>query len=231
MKILSFENLLDGVFIERRNRFLGIVQMGNRYVEVAVRDSGRLEELLFKGNKVKIIPSKKSGRKTEYDLLSAYSDAGFVLVNSSLHRDIFQRILDEGLLFSGDKVISKPEVKVRGSRLDFFVEVGDRKIWIETKGCTLARNRIALFPDAPTLRGKRHVEELIELKREGYESMIVFLVFRSDAEVFSPNFETDPEFSHAFISAIKEGIKVFCPVFGFEGDSLYYLRNIPMVRI
>jgi sugar fermentation stimulation protein A len=118
----------------------------------------------------------------------------------------------------------RAEVRYNSSRLDFLAETNNGPVWIETKGCTLCRNGVALSPDAPTSRGKRHLEHLREIRMNGERAAVVVLVFRPDAEAFAPNAQTDPGFAEAFWSAVDAGVKVYPlllefrpPILGFKG--------------
>ena len=103
-----------------------------------------------------------------------------------------------------------------------------KKIWVEVKGCTLAVDGVALFPDAPTKRGTRHLCHLMEAKEGGAESAILILVFRPDARCFAPNSETDPEFSKTFFSAIDAGVEVYPILFQYKDSIVHYLGKIPL---
>jgi len=240
----------EAEWVERPNRFMGLVRLDSGDVaKVHVRDPGRLTELLYPGNRV-LIRRAPSGtkRKTGWDLVAARFEDQWVLVNSGHHPEIARSILsDPRLCPFGRPVSLKGEVKFGQSRLDFLLEaapsergqplaqVADRadkkcgKIFIEVKGCTLARDGIALFPDAPTSRGARHLEELMEAKRQGFGAAILVLVFRQDAEIFSPNGQTDPRFAELFHRAVCRGVECY-PVkiaYSVETEQALYVESIP----
>ncbi len=193
----------EGVFVERPNRFLGVVDvihpevlMGER---VHVRDPGRLKELLYRGNRVLLKRAVGEGRLTEWDLIAARGGGEWVLVHSGYHREISRRILENTDISPlGPITPLRAEVSVGHSRLDFLARTADgRDAWIEVKGCTLARDGVALFPDAPTERGRRHLRALMDIRGRGVDAHVIMLVFR-EAECFAPNAETDPEFASLF---------------------------------
>ncbi|KLO21076.1 sugar fermentation stimulation protein [Marinitoga sp. 1197] len=219
MKIFEIKNTQKGIFIERVNRYLAKILINDKIEDVHVHDPGRLKELLYKNNSVLIKRVYNPKRKTKYDLIAAKKFKEFVLVNSIYHRYIAENILRKKY-----KNL-KPEVKYNNSRIDFLA---NEKIWIEIKGCTLSENNIAKFPDAPTKRGLKHLNELIELKEKGYESHIYFLVF-STAEYFSPNYETDPEFSKKLIEAYKKGVKIFPLLFSFKNNLIIFERKLDIL--
>ena len=214
-----------GKFLERPNRFICEVELSNeRIVTAHVHDSGRIKELLYKGNIVSLRKAKDiSKRKTEWDLISAKAEDGEdILLNSSFHRYISENILnDEEIspLGKADKV--KAEVKYGHSRLDYFVEKGEEKIWVEVKGVSLSENKQAIFPDAPSIRACKHLETLMELKEKGYRAGVLLLIFR-DSENFSPNWNTDPNFSELFYKAIERGVEIYPIQLKFKNGKIYY---------
>ena len=113
-----------------------------------------------------------------------------------------------------------PEKKYGNSRFDFYLESQDRKIFMEVKGCTLEKDGVVLFPDAPTLRGVKHIEELSHCLDEGYESYIMILVQMSDVKYFTPNYDTHPEFGEALEKASQKGVKILCYDCNVTHDSM-----------
>ncbi|KLO25024.1 MULTISPECIES: DNA/RNA nuclease SfsA [unclassified Marinitoga] len=219
MKILEIKNTQKGIFIKRVNRYLAKILINDKIEDVHIHDPGRLKELLYKNNNVLVKKVDSNTRKTKYDLIAAKKSKEFVLVNSMYHRYIAENILRKKY-----KNL-KPEIKYNNSRIDFLA---NEKIWIEIKGCTLSENNIAKFPDAPTKRGLKHLNELIELKEKGYESHIYFLVF-SKAVYFSPNYETDPEFSKKLFEAYNKGIKIFPLLFSFKNNLIIFERKLDIL--
>jgi len=140
-----------------------------------------------------------------------------VLINTSLHSAIAEKLIKLGVLgFKPQKV--KREVKIGSSRFDFLV---DGSAVVEVKGCNLVINDTCLFPDAPTERGRRHVEELIELKRKGLRPFVLFLLLRKCSR-FSPNKKTDPAFAQALQIALAEGVGVVTAPLVFNGRKVFY---------
>ncbi|AEX84486.1 sugar fermentation stimulation protein [Marinitoga piezophila KA3] len=220
MKVIKIESLQTGTFIDRPNRYLAKIEINNEIHEVHVHDPGRLKELLYSGNEVLIKSVSNKKRKTKWDLIAAKKDNKYVLVNSMYHRYIAQKMLEKRF----EKL--QAEVKYNNSRIDFL---GNEKTWIEVKGCTLSINGIALFPDAPTKRGTKHLNELIELKEKGYETEVYILVF-SKAEVFSPNFKTDKLFAKTFYKAINKGVKVHPLLFEFQDEWIIYKKELDIME-
>ncbi len=224
-----------GIFHKRLNRFVGLVDITwpfeEKNVKIHIHDSGRLSELLFDGNEILLKkPKREENRKTGWDLLATKFNSHWVLTNSGLHRGIAEWMFNLGIPFGKLKSIS-PEIKVGNSRLDFvLINTRGEKIWVEVKGCTLTLNGRAIFPDAPTERGKRHVEELIELRKSGERAAIVFLVMRRDSRCFYPNIETDPEFSKTFFRAIDTGVEVYPLLFEFTPPKLIYKQQLQVCK-
>ena len=125
----------------------------------------------------------------------------------------------------------KAEIKAGASRLDFLLldEAGSH--WIEVKGCTLRHGSTALFPDAPTKRGVKHLRELISLSRSGDDSILLILIFDRKAVRFAPNAATDPEFSQVFEEAVQTGVRIIPALFSFDGKKIYFQKTIPYVKI
>ncbi len=226
MKIISVIPDVEAVFISRENRFLGKVKIGDEEVRVHIHDPGRLQELLYEGNKVLLKKAHGKNRKTSWDLIAAKYENMWVFVNSSYHRKIAEIILKNSLR----EYSLRAEVKIGRSRIDFIAE-GKEKIAIEVKGCTLARDSIALFPDAPTERGARHLQELMEFIEQGNHAMLLILVFREDSRCFLPNTQTDEKFSSLFWKAVKMGVKVRPMLLKYDGRDISYLRDLPVCTL
>lgn len=222
-----------GSFVERKNRFLGSVRFENGEIDdVHVRDPGRLKELLYEGNEVLLKGADSEKRKTDWDLIGAKFDDLWILVNSGYHSEITETILNDKSINPFDDINSyKPEVNLGNSRIDFLIMKGDERIWTEVKGCTLAKNGEALFPDAPTKRGKRHVDELRGMVKKGDRGALLVLIFRSDAECFRPYEKRDPKFADSFYKAYEEGIEIYPLLLNYNVDGegkLYYKKKIPL---
>lgn len=214
MTLLKIEDLVKGKFIARPNRYIAQVEIEGIVETVHVHDPGRLKELLYEDNEVlvKYVPSNT--RKTSWDMIAAKKDAEFVLIHSGYHRYIADAILNNPKYNPfGEFKDLKAEVKYGKSRIDFkgdvFIPEKDETeaLWVEVKGCSLSENQIAMFPDAPTVRGTRHLEELIEIKDHGTRAGVLLLVL-IDANLFVPKRDTDPKFYDTFYRAITHGVEI-----------------------
>jgi sugar fermentation stimulation protein A len=208
MMIIS--NLFLGSFLERPNRFLVIFRTHEIEKKAHLRDPGRLKELLIPG--VKLLLRKAlnpDSRKTKYDVIAVWSKGIWILINSGFHSDMAVELLESRLVPEFlDYKVKKREFTFGKSRIDFLLSRGEEKMLLEVKGCTLVEEGLAKFPDAPTERGKRHVEELIGAKSKGMNSAVLFLITREDALIFAPNWVMDPAFSGVLSQAQQKGVKV-----------------------
>ena len=201
--------LLRAHFIRRDNRFRATVALGDEAVAVHVPNSGRLGELLIPGQAVYIAPRRAPGRRTAYDLVLARCAEVLVSVDARLPSRLFAEACLAGLLpeFQGYACLAA-EVRRGDSRLDFLLQAGDRRCWVETKSCTLVEDGVALFPDAPTARGQRHLYELAKAATAGDRAAVLFVVQRPDAVAFAPHPCADPEFTKWLRAAAQAGVEI-----------------------
>ncbi len=208
---MIIKKIITGKFVDRPNRFTVTFQRGGKLENAHLRDPGRLKELLTPDADLLLRHALKLGnRKTKYDVIGVLKGDMWVLINSGFHSDIAADLIGSQIIgeFKGYSIL-KREFTYGKSRIDFLLtNQNEEKMLVEVKGCTLVENGLALFPDAPTLRGKRHVEELISAKKDGLNASILFLIFCEDAVEFSPNFKMDPEFSTALKTAYQNRVNV-----------------------
>ena len=225
--LLEIKHDETGKFISRPNRYLAEVEINGKIELVHVHDPGRLKELLLPGAEVYIKSASNPARKTTWDLIAVENNGETVLLNSAYHRYIAEAYLKNFEISEfGAYDYIKPEAKYKDSRLDFYMEKGEEKIWLEVKGCTLTVGEAAMFPDAPTKRGLKHLGELEELSEEN-RAAILILVFRK-SEYFMPNFETDPEFSSKLIEISENGVGVYPVQLEFTDGKIYYRGILPL---
>lgn len=229
----------EGILVSRPNRFLAIVDIatpfGSKSEKVHVHDPGRLTDILYPGNRLLLKKASGKNRKTDWDLIAGKAGDDFVLTHSGYHRQISMWVLENKIIESLENTERiMPEQVFGESRLDYLLEEAGRRTWIEVKGCTLAENGRAMFPDAPTTRGRRHVEELIKAVQAGDKALMMILVFRQEAQCFQAHEIIDPEFAAAFNHALKEGVTAHPLSFSFvKNDSfgtIYYLRELPLCK-
>ena len=229
---MQYQNIVEGKFLDRPNRFIAHVEIAGKVETVHVKNTGRCKELLLPGVKVYLEKSGNPNRKTAYDLV-AVEKAGLGLVNIDSQAPN-QVVLEWLRAFSFERL--KPEYVFRDSRVDFYMERamelpeafweyretgedknarGDinvqgnvRKYLLEVKGCTLERNGIGYFPDAPTERGVKHLRELTKAVQEGYIAILAFVIAMPKVSVVYPNVETHQAFGEALQEAEQAGVKL-----------------------
>ncbi len=227
---MIIENLISGNFVERPNRFTIIFETeGNEEGKLAhLRDPGRLKELLLPGVTLLLRKAPENPtRKTKYDVIAVLNNDHWILINSGFHSDIAAELIDSELIDTiSDYKIVRREFTYGNSRIDFLLTNDKKdKMLLEVKGCTLVVERLAKFPDAPTSRGKKHIEELISALNDNYNSSILFLILNEDAVEFTPNIKMDPDFSSALNQANKQGVHILTYSFKtiYKKNSLHIL--------
>ena len=220
--------LQEGTFLSRPNRFAAWVDVNGSPTLAHVPNSGRMRELLQKGNRVLLAPVDRPGRKTDYDL--SLVDLGHTLVSPdsrmppALVEEAFAR-RDLGQFSRYTR--SRREVTFLHSRLDMVLSNGGL-CYIEMKSVTLVEGGFALFPDAPTSRGTRHIEALVQAKALGHRAAVVFVVQREDAESFAPNDGADPVFGEALRRAHAAGVEVYAYLCRVSTEEVTLGKPIPV---
>ena len=206
---MKYQKIVEGIFIERPNRFIAKVLIDGREETVHVKNTGRCRELLPKGAKVYLADEEGKERKTRYDLIAALKDDRVINMDSQAPNAVVKEALQQGLVLRGVKEI-KPEYTYKESRFDFLVRTEDNEkgTFIEVKGVTLENDNIVSFPDAPSERAVKHVDELIKARREGYDACILFVIQMEKVKFLIPNEITHPEFANALRRAQDSGVKI-----------------------
>ncbi len=213
-----YENTITAEFIKRNNRFTAEVLIDGRQETVHVKNTGRLSELLLQGAKVTLQKADDPSRKTQYDLISVYHpDLEWVNIDSLVPNKLVKK------LYIPEYDLVKAEYRYGKSRVDFYMEKAGEKYLTEVKGCTLSYDRnsgIGYFPDAPTERGIKHLNELATAAQKGYHAAIAFVIQMNGIERVLPNDQTHPEFGRALESAIKAGVNVIYYSCHVEADRI-----------
>ena len=201
--------LCEGRFLRRLNRFAAEVVLDERRVLAHVPNSGRLRELLISGRRVLLQRRRKEGRRTAYDLLHVGSGRRWVCVDARLPPLLVQEALKAGRIpeFAGFSP-SKREVAVQEGRIDLLLAGPQGACYVETKAVTLVVEGTALFPDAPTPRGARHLLALLEIREQGFRAAIIFVVLRGDALRFAPHWQNDPHFAQTLERVARRGVPI-----------------------
>lgn len=203
---MKYSKIVKGKFISRPNRFVATVEIDGKVEAVHVKNTGRCAELLIPGADVYLSPSDSTERKTKYDLVSVKK--GDFLVN--MDSQIVNGVAEEWLTSLFPCALIKREVTFGKSRFDFYIENGKDKIFVEAKGVTLENEGVVSFPDAPTERGVKHLNELISAKKQGYSCYVLFIVQMEGVKYFTPNYKTHKEFGEALKHARNEGVNILC---------------------
>lgn len=221
--MLIYENIKRGYFIDRPNRFIAHIDIDGKKEVCHVKNTGRMGELLIPGIPVYVQESSNKKRKTRFSLISFDTKRGIINVDSQVPNKLFY----ESNPLEFDVVL--PEKQYMDSRFDFYIEKGSKSGFCEIKGVTLlGDDGIAYFPDAPTKRGIKHINHLIELKREGRLAYLVFIVKIPKVKTFSPN-PKDHEFVSALITARNAGVEICAYVCTVTKDSIFINEKIDVV--
>ncbi len=216
---MKYKNVKRARFLNRPNRFIAKVELCGREETVHVKNTGRCRELLVPGCTVYLEKSDNPDRKTLYDLIAV--EKGDILIN--MDSQVVNAAAEEWLPVSG---LFSHEAKIRReytygeSRFDFYIEDGDKRIFLEVKGVTLEKEGIALFPDAPTERGIKHLRGLSKCISEGYSCYVLFVIQMKGVSCFCPNREMHPEFANALKESFEAGVKILAVDCRIEPDSI-----------
>ena len=204
---MTYKNIKLGKFVSRPNRFIANIEIDGNIEVCHVKNTGRCKELLVPGVTVYVQEFDSPLRKTKYDLISVCKGDRLVNMDSQAPNKVFKEWAKNH--FKNASLI-KTEVKYKNSRFDFYIEENDEKIFVEVKGVTLEDNNVVLFPDAPTERGVKHINELCDSVKNGYKAYIFFVVQMSGVKYFTPNAKTHPEFAEALKTARQKGVNICC---------------------
>lgn len=220
---MRYDNICCGYFLERRNRFVALAEIDGQTETVHVKNTGRCRELLTPGAEVWLVRATLPGQKTEYGSINRRRGADKADSKRKTNFDLVAVRKGNGVLFNIDsqapnKVVREwlegqgfdrilPEYRYGQSRIDFCLERGGERWLVEVKGCTLERDGIGYFPDAPTERGTRHLRELTAAVSEGWRAAVVFVMQADGMETVLPNTETDPAFAAALEDAARAGVR------------------------
>ncbi|MBQ7322449.1 MAG: DNA/RNA nuclease SfsA [Clostridia bacterium] len=223
---MKYRQVNEGVFLARPNRFVAEAEIGGEKCVCHVKNTGRCRELLRQGVRVSLVPSENPARKTKYDLVAVEKEGQWVNIDSQAPNRVFDEWVRESAEFAPLTRI-RSECTYQSSRFDFYLESGERRIFAEVKGVTLEEGGTVLFPDAPTERGVKHIRELIEARRQGYEAYLFFVVQLEKCHVLMPNRATHPAFADALADAVRQGVRVRALRCRVTADALWVIGEIP----
>lgn len=227
---MNYDAVVAGRFLARPNRFIAYVKVGGEEIVAHVKNTGRCRELLIPGTTVYLQDwgEEHPGRKTRYDVIAVEKGPLLVNMDAQAPNKVFAEWAQSGHFVEGLTLL-RPEVKWGNSRFDFCWEAGERRGFTEVKGVTLEDNGHARFPDAPTQRGVKHLEELILAKEAGYEAAVCFVLQMEGMRFFSPNDVTHPAFGDALRRAAEAGVRILAMECHVTPGTLDITNEVPII--
>lgn len=225
---MYYNRIVEAEFLRRPNRFIAHVLYNGKEEIVHVKNTGRCAELLKPGALVYLQESDNPDRKTKWDLIGVKKGEKMVNMDSQIPNYAVKEWLETGNFFENVKLI-RPEKTYKNSRFDLYVEYEDKKAFIEVKGVTLEDNGVVKFPDAPSERAVKHLQELMEAVKEGYEAYVFFVIQMKDVRYFTPNRNTHPEFADALVRAANAGVHVLAYDCDVTKNSIFINKEVPVV--
>ena len=225
---MQYSDIHKAVFLERPNRFIAHCTVDGMLETVHVKNTGRCRELLVPGATVYLEKSSNPNRKTAYDLVTVETPFGLVNMDAAAPNQVAGELLRAGAILSSPTLV-QPEVRFGASRLDFYAENDRQRLFVEVKGVTLDMDGTAMFPDAPTERGIRHLEGLAQAVKDGYGAAALFVIQMKDVRYFTPNRQTHPEFAEALAEAERNGVKILAYDCSVTEDSIELGKEVPVV--
>lgn len=204
---MKYQQIEKAIFKERPNRFIAIVETSLGKEVCHVKNTGRCKELLVPGAEIYVERNQNPNRKTALDLITVKKENRLINMDSQAPNKVVKEWLMDGGLCAKPTFL-KPESKYKNSRFDFYMEYGQRKCFMEVKGVTLEENGIVRFPDAPTERGVKHLNELCDCIQNGYEAYVMFVIQMKNIERLEPNWKTHPAFGEALCQAKQSGVQI-----------------------
>lgn len=224
---MQYSDIHKAVFLERPNRFIAHCTVDGMLETVHVKNTGRCRELLVPGATVYLEKSSNPNRKTAYDLVTVETPFGLVNMDAAAPNQVAGELLRAGTILSSPTLV-QPEVRFGASRLDFYAENDRQRLFVEVKGVTLRQGEWAVFPDAPTVRGTKHMGELVQAVAQGYRAMALLIVQMGGCTAFRPNRETDPAFCRALRDAQAAGVEVRAVDCRVTPDTVTANRELPV---
>lgn len=225
--MIRYENMVQGSFVRRLNRFAAEVVIDGNTVRCHVKNTGRCRELLLPGAEVWCQHSSNPDRKTAWSLITVKKDGHYVNIDSQVPNAVAARWLEDGGAgFSVENL--RREVRYGASRLDLAFTRAGKPCLMEVKGVTLNRDGTAVFPDAPTQRGARHVLELAHAVQDGFEAYLLFVAAMETVGAVQPNWQTDPDFARALVQAQQAGVHLLGVRCSVTPDSITPQTRIPV---
>lgn len=224
---MKYQNIQEGRFLERPNRFIAYVDIAGKREKVHVKNTGRCRELLVPDAKVYLEKSDNSNRSTAYDLVAVRKGNRVINMDSQAPNKAALEWLRDGGLFPNVKLL-RPETVYGNSRFDFYLETEEERIFLEVKGVTLEEDDVVRFPDAPSDRAVKHVEELIRAKQDGYRVFVLFVIQMEGVKWFAPNRRTHAAFADALLQAAEKGVEILAYECDVTPDTMQITKQVPV---
>ncbi len=224
---MRYQSIVPGRFVDRPNRFIAHVEIDGQVQTVHVKNTGRCRELLVPGATVYLQHSDDPNRKTAWDLIAVEKGLRLINMDSQAPNKVFGEWVQTGN-FLPNLTLLRPETRYGDSRFDFYLEADGEKHFVEVKGVTLEQDGVVRFPDAPTERGVKHIEELIRAKENGYECWVCFVVQMSDVRHFEPNDATHPQFGDALRRAERTGVHILALDCAVTAETIAIKGEVPV---
>lgn len=225
---MQYENMYPGIFIDRPNRFIAHIEIDGKREICHVKNTGRCRELLIPGAQVWVQKADSPSRKTKYDLIGVKKGEMLVNMDSQIPNRVVEEWIRGGGFGAGVNLVRR-EVKFGNSRFDLYVEQENSKMFIEVKGVTLEERRIASFPDAPTERGVKHLMELCECVKAGYEAYVIFVIQMKGVCLMTPNWKTHAAFGEVLQLAAESGVHILAYDCVVRPDSIVLDQPVPVL--
>lgn len=225
--MFQYENMHEGIFLSRPNRFIAHVNIGGREEVCHVKNTGRCRELLVPGATVWCQHHDDPGRKTNWSLITVKKGDRLINMDSQVPNKLAEEYVRAGGLGFLPEEVRREQVW-GNSRFDLYYEGTDRRGYVEVKGVTLEQEGVVRFPDAPTERGRKHLLELQKVVREGLEAWVLFVVQMSEVSHFEPNRTTDPAFAEALTACREAGVGIRAVTCQVQPDSLRVDKALPV---
>jgi sugar fermentation stimulation protein A len=227
---VNYKKIKKAIFHRRLNRFVAEVYLDEQIEKVHVKNTGRLKELLLPNAEVLLEESDQPNRKTKFSLIAAKKGNLWVNIDSQAPNTVAYEAISGGEIAEIRNLRQlKKEVKYGDSRFDLYFETEQEKGFVEVKGVTLEKDGVAMFPDAPTARGTKHVWELAKAVSEGYKGIILFIIQLEGCRYFTPNSETDPSFTDALVQASRQGVRILAYETHVDEHQMSIGKQIPVI--
>ena len=224
---MKYDNIVSGIFRERPNRFIAIVELEGHAEVCHVKNTGRCRELLPTGARVWCQKTSNPSRKTKYDLIAVEKAGRIINMDSQAPNAAAREWLQSGGLGAVENL--RQESFFEKSRFDFSFLRDGKPCFLEVKGVTLEENGRCAFPDAPTLRGTKHLRELTQAVREGYGCYVLFVIQMENVILLHPNDGTDPQFGAALREAAAAGVRILAMDCCVRPDAMIIGKPVPVV--